>query len=35
MFLYAKLVLQLLRVQGTATDIQVELENLPEGLNQA
>ncbi|KAK2605587.1 hypothetical protein N8I77_008413 [Diaporthe amygdali] len=35
MFLYTKLILQLLMVQGTAADIQAELESLPDGLDQA
>jgi len=33
MFLYAKLVLQVVRDYGTLSEIQAEVENLPDGLN--
>ncbi|KAI1120580.1 hypothetical protein F5Y10DRAFT_272930 [Nemania abortiva] len=35
MILYTKLVLKVLKEQGTASDIELQLENLPQGLEQA
>lgn len=35
MFLYARLVLEMVNDQGTLSDIERELENLPEGLDEA
>ncbi|KAI2777342.1 hypothetical protein F4815DRAFT_495410 [Daldinia loculata] len=35
MFIYAKLVLQMVKDQGTLYDIEMQMENLPDGLDQA
>lgn len=35
MFLHAKLVFQVVKDYGTLPQIQAEVENLPDGLNQA
>ncbi|KAI0847594.1 hypothetical protein F5Y00DRAFT_271106 [Daldinia vernicosa] len=35
MFIYAKLVLQMIKDQGTLYDIEMQMENLPDGLDQA